>query len=182
MRHDDPPIAFAELPRQLQREIRSDHAGETGAVCIYKGILAVSRDPEVRAFSEAHMATEREHLEFFETWMPKRWHTRLTGLWRVAGWSLGALSALFGSRAVFATIRAVESFVDAHYAEQIRMLEPNPHWNPLRERLEAFRSDELEHRDDAARRLHERNGIIARAWARVVETGSAAGVIAARRL
>ena len=177
-----PAFDKLNLPLSVARELRSNHAGETGAVCIYRGILAVSRDPEVRAFSEAHMATERQDLEFFETWMPKRWHTRLTALWRSAGWSLGAVSALFGSRAVFATIRAVESFVDDHYAAQIRMLARNPHWAPLRERLEAFRSDELEHRDDASRRLEARNGIIARAWTRVVETGSAAGVIAARRL
>lgn len=177
-----PAFDKLNLPRSIARELRSDHAGETGAVCIYRGILAVSRDPEVRAFSEAHMTTEREHLEFFETWLPKRWQTRLTGLWRVAGWTLGAVSALFGSRAVFATIRSVERFVDTHYEAQIRVLARNPHWDPLRERLEAFRNDELEHRDDAARRLHERTGIIARAWGRVVETGSAAGVIAARRL
>ena len=148
---------------------------------IYRGILAVSRDDELRSFASEHMATEREHLAFFESWLPKRWQTRLTGAWKVAGWLLGAVPALFGRRAVYATIRAVESFVDAHYLAQLEAMKPNPHWDALAARLQAFRDDEIEHRDDAARRLRQ-HGLMARAWTRVVATGSAAGVMAARRL
>lgn len=32
------------LPASLVADLRSDHAGETGAVVIYRGILAVTRD------------------------------------------------------------------------------------------------------------------------------------------
>lgn len=177
-----PAFDKLNLPLSVARELRSDHAGETGAVWIYKGILAVSRDDDVRAFAEEHLETEQKHLAFFERWMPTRWHTRLTPLWKLAGWLLGALPALFGRRAVFATIRAVETFVDDHYLAQIEMLEGNRHWQSLREQLQAFRQDEIDHRDDAAARIMEHDGMIARAWARVVETGSAAGVMASRRL
>ena len=83
---------------------------------------------------------------------------------------------------MIATIGAVETFVDDHYLAQIEMLEGNRHWEPLREQLQAFRQDEIDHRDDAAARIIEHDGMIARAWARVVETGSAAGVMASRRL
>ena len=177
-----PAFDKLNLPLSVARELRSAHAGEPGAVWIYKGILAVSRDDDVRAFAAEHLETEQKHLAFFERWMPKRWHTRLTPLWKLAGWLLGALPVLFGRRAVFATIRAVETFVDDHYLAQIELLEGNRHWQPLREQLQAFRQDEIDHRDDAAARIMEHDGMIARAWARVVETGSAAGVMASRRL
>lgn len=178
-----PAFDKLNLPRSAARELRSDHAGETGAVWIYKGILAVSRDDAVRDFAEHHLATEELHLAFFEDWLPRRWHTRLTGLWKLAGWLLGALPALFGPRAVFTTIRAVESFVDLHYARQVDMLDCNPHWAPLREQLQAFRDEEIAHRDDANARLDAvSNGFGTRLWHGIVASGSAAGVIAARRI
>lgn len=177
-----PAFEKLNLPRDLARELRTDHAGETGAVWIYRGILAVSRDADLRRFAAAHLDTERRHLAFFETWLPRRWHTRLAPLWKVSGWLLGALPALLGPRAVYATIRAVESFVDRHYAAQLDMLAPNPHWRSLAAQLQDFREDELEHRDDADRRLRQHEGPLTRAWSRVVATGSAVGVMASRRL
>ena len=60
------------LPAHLAGEMRSNHAGETGAVWIYKGVLAVSRDAEIRAFAEHHLATEETHLGFFDDWLTSR--------------------------------------------------------------------------------------------------------------
>ena len=57
------------LSPHLAGEMRSNHAGETGAVWIYKGILALSFDAEIRSFAEHHLATEQEHLAFFEGWL-----------------------------------------------------------------------------------------------------------------
>ena len=50
----------------LRGDIRSDHAGEVGAVMIYRGVLAGSRDPLVREFALAHLATEQRHLAIIE--------------------------------------------------------------------------------------------------------------------
>ena len=53
------------LSHHLAQELRSDHAGETGAVYIYKGIQAVAQwrgDLELMAFAKAHGATEADHL------------------------------------------------------------------------------------------------------------------------
>jgi demethoxyubiquinone hydroxylase (CLK1/Coq7/Cat5 family) len=105
------------FPRRLRRELRTDHAGETGAVMIYHGILAVSRDPALRAFASHHLATEQRHLADIEKVVPKRWRSRLLPLWRLSGWLTGALPAFVGARATYATIQAVETFVDRHYAE-----------------------------------------------------------------
>lgn len=102
----------------MVREMRSDHAGETGAIFIYKGITAVARwrqDAELLAFAKEHGDTESEHLQLLEAWLPAYRPSRLLVPWCIAGWLTGALPALFGRRAVYRTIAAVETFVDVHY-------------------------------------------------------------------
>ena len=111
-------LVSQNLTIHLQRELRSDHAGETGAVYIYKGIVAVAQwrdDVEMLTFAKAHGATEADHLSQIEHWLPMAQRSLLLGPWRLAGWLTGALPALFGRRAVFGTIAAVETFVDHHY-------------------------------------------------------------------
>ena len=113
--------AFDHLPLNPAdlADLQSDHAGEAGAVMIYKGVLATSRDPAIRHFAAEHLATEQQHLAFFDRWLPARHHSRLLPVWKAAGWALGALAGLFGSTAVYRTVEAVETFVEAHYQAQI---------------------------------------------------------------
>jgi demethoxyubiquinone hydroxylase (CLK1/Coq7/Cat5 family) len=115
-------FAQQNITPQLLRELRSDHAGETGAVWIYRGILKVTRDPGVQHFAQTHLQTEREHLAFFERWLPRECNSLLLPLWRASGFLLGAFCALFGPRFVFVTIEAVERFVVAHSQQQIDSL------------------------------------------------------------
>ncbi len=77
----------AELPG----DIRSDHAGEMGAVMIYRGILAVSRYPAVREFARAHLRTEQRHLAIVKAMLLPGQRSLLLPLWRVAGWFTGSL-------------------------------------------------------------------------------------------
>ena len=170
------------LTDELIADLRSDHAGECGAVAIYSGILAVSRDPEVREFATAHRETERVHRAFFDQWMPKRYHSRLLPVWRAAGWLLGAFSALFGRYSVYRTIAAVETFVETHYEEQIQKMQGNPELAALTDKLRQFCAEEVEHRDDAAGRLNPPAGVVARFWSQVVGTGSSVGVALARKI
>ena len=90
--------AFSGMPRWLRAELRSDHAGEYGAVMIYRGILAISRDAQARQFAERHLVTEARHLKLMEEIVPPANRTRLLPLWHVMGWLTGALPALFGRR------------------------------------------------------------------------------------
>jgi ubiquinone biosynthesis monooxygenase Coq7 len=116
---------FESLPLTpaLISDLQSDHAGEAGAVEIYRGMLAVSRDKAVREFAMVHIRTELRHLRFFERWLPSQHHSRLLLVWRAAGWLLGATSALFGQQAAFRTVAAVETFVEGHYLAQIELME-----------------------------------------------------------
>ena len=166
-------------PDWLRRDLRSDHAGEAGAVAIYRGILAVSRNAEVREFATRHLETESRHLALMEQLVPDIDRSSLIAMWKPAGFLLGALPALFGARAVYATIGAVETFVDYHYQEQLDRLEDSPEWAHLREQLAACREDELEHRDEAYG--HVRQGLLTRLWGAFIGAGSAAAVALARR-
>jgi ubiquinone biosynthesis monooxygenase Coq7 len=66
-------------------------------------------------------------------------------LWHVAGFALGAATALMGERAAMACTVAVEEVIEEHYAGQIAALGDDE--AELRRKLTAFREDELEHRD-----------------------------------
>jgi ubiquinone biosynthesis monooxygenase Coq7 len=173
---------FPSLPPWLQQELRSDHAGEYGAVMIYRGILAISKDARIREFAEHHLVTEQKHLCLMEQIMAPAFRTRLLPIWRVMGWLTGALPALFGREAVFATIEAVETFVDRHYQQQIDRLDPDGDHGELRDTLLACQADEIQHRDEAAALRAFRRHVILRIWCAVVGWGSAAAVIAAKRI
>jgi ubiquinone biosynthesis monooxygenase Coq7 len=170
------------FPSWLIRDLRSDHAGETGAVAIYQGILAVARTSDIRRFAEAHLKTERRHLELIETALPRKSRSVFLPLWHVAGFLTGAVPALFGRKAVFATVDAVETFVEGHYVRQIDRLSRDRTHAELRAVLERCLLDERRHRDEARHRLTRRRGIILRAWCWMVGAGSSAAVAVARVL
>ena len=158
---------------------------------IYQGILAVSRDAGVRAFAERHLRTEREHLALVSAVFPRRLHSRLLPLWGVAGFVTGALPALLGARAVYATIAAVETFVDHHYQEQIDKIdnlvatadaaagESLSRWRAL---LAYCQADEVAHRDEAQAALDGALPWWLAAWRAMVGRGSAIAVKLARAI
>lgn len=181
-------------PAALKRELRTDHAGEAGAVMIYRGVLAVARDATLRAFAQHHLETESRHLALIEAVVPPSGRSRLLPLWRVAGWLTGAIPACFGPRTVYATIEAVETFVDTHYAAQLVQIDAlapdaaapvRASLGELRALLAACQQDELVHRDDARTRrgAAARTGLpgaLTAAWTWVVGAGSAGAVRVSR--
>ncbi|MEO1250756.1 MAG: demethoxyubiquinone hydroxylase family protein [Pseudomonadota bacterium] len=174
--------AIAEtLPAWLVAELRTDHAGETGAVAIYKGALAVTKSSDIIAFSQNHLRTETSHLREIETLIEPAKRSRLTPIWWALGWITGAFPALLGPRAFFATIEAVETFVDEHYQDQIDRLDAEDRCPEIRNLLDRLRLDEVAHRDDA----HDhREGApipaLLKPWLWLVDKGSRSAVAAAR--
>ena len=130
--------------------IRVDHAGEYGAKRIYQGQLAVMRrrgDGATVPLVEHMQDQEQHHLDTFAALLAARRvrPTALLPLWHLAGFALGAATAALGERAAMACTVAVEEAIDAHYARQAAVLGPEE--APLRDTIEAFRAEELEHRD-----------------------------------
>ena len=170
------------LPPWLITDLRSDHAGETGAVYIYKGILALARDKTVRDFAERHLVTEEKHLALLSSLLNRRQQTLLLPVWRLMGWLTGALPSLFGASAVYATIQAVETFVDRHYEYQIKRLSPEGPYRDLRQLLLDCQQDECAHRDEAAQLMGKKLGIGLWLWRGLVSGGSKAAVFIAKRI
>lgn len=172
----------SHLPAGLVADLRSDHAGETGAVWIYRGMLCVTRDDNVRTFARHHLQTELQHLEKMEALLPPLRRSWLLVPWRIAGFVTGALPALCGRRAVFATVAAVESFVVQHYAHQIDALAGQAGHAALRQTLIDCQRDEAAHRDEAQAHLAHPPGALLAGWCAAVGRGSALAVTLARTL
>ncbi len=173
-------IDVAHLPASLIGDLRSDHAGETGAVWIYRGVLVVARDAALRQFAAHHLATEQQHLAALQSLLPTLRRSKLLVPWRIAGFLTGLIPALFGARAVYATIHAVETFVDAHYQAQIDALGRLGTHDDLKATLQAFQRDECAHRDEAADSVTVPAGKFLSVWCRCVGKGSALAVRLAR--
>ena len=132
----------------LEEIIRVDHAGEYGATRIYDGQIAVFGKNSKIGKTIQHMADqEQEHIEKFnELIIEKRVRpTALLPLWNVAGFALGAGTALMGEKAAMACTVAVEKVIGEHYREQQELLEDDE--KELRKTIAKFEKDELEHHD-----------------------------------
>ncbi|HEY0113949.1 MAG TPA: demethoxyubiquinone hydroxylase family protein [Allosphingosinicella sp.] len=129
--------------------IRVDQAGEYGATRIYSGQLAVlGTHPASRPIARMR-SQEEAHLRTFDEMMVERGvrPTVLQPVWNLAGYWLGAATALMGPNAAMACTAAVESEIDRHYSDQLRALgkeEPD-----LASTISRFRDEELEHRETA---------------------------------
>jgi ubiquinone biosynthesis monooxygenase Coq7 len=100
----------------------------------------------------------------------------------VAGWLTGAIPSLVGPSAVYATIDAVETFVDHHYRQQIERLDAEGIFPALRDQLEQCRVDEVHHRDEARAEADHPASSALRAWCWLVGFGSQSAVKAAKIL
>ncbi len=141
------------VAQRLAEILRVDHAGELAAVAIYRGqraVLAKAPGHERLAGQLEEMeAHEVVHLARFDRLLTERGvrPTLLTPVWRLAGFALGAGTALMGDKAAHACTEAVETVIGAHYDAQVAELsdrEPD-----LAAELSAFRDEELAHRDQA---------------------------------
>ena len=130
--------------------LRVNQAGEYGATRIYAGQLAVLRPNSPAARLISRMADqEQAHLARFNALISERGvrPTALQPFWTVAGFALGAATALISEEAAMACTEAVETEIDKHYGDQLLSLgEEDPE---LAADIERFRADELEHRDTA---------------------------------
>lgn len=130
--------------------IRVDQAGEYGATRIYAGQLAVLRrnSPNSRLIQQM-AAQEGRHLKRFDALIAERRirPTALQPLWNVAGFALGAATALLSEEAALACTEAVETEIDRHYGEQLEQLGTSD--PELSRDIAEFRAEEVEHRETA---------------------------------
>uniref|UniRef100_A0A182FMK0 5-demethoxyubiquinone hydroxylase, mitochondrial n=1 Tax=Anopheles albimanus TaxID=7167 RepID=A0A182FMK0_ANOAL len=131
--------------------LRVDHAGEVGANQIYRGQMAVLGHTKAGKTIQHMWEQEKVHKEEFDRLLYK-YRARPTALlpfWNVAGFALGAGTALLGEKAAMACTVAVESVIVEHYNDQLRQLMDDPNFTDkeLLATIRRFRDEEQEHHD-----------------------------------
>ena len=166
----------------LEEIIRVDHAGEFGATRIYDGQIAIFGKSSKIGKTIQHMADqEQEHIDKFnELILEHRVRpTALLPIWNVAGYALGASTALLGEKAAMACTVAVEKVIGEHYQEQINLLEDDH--KDLKKTISKFRDDELEHHDIGIE--HDAESAIGyRLMSRVIEFGCKTAIAISKKV
>jgi 3-demethoxyubiquinol 3-hydroxylase len=141
-------VASSSLPGRL---IKVNHAGEHGAVNIYRAQSLVCRltAPELVAQLREFQRHEEGHEERFRAYLGRAGVRRCRSyhFCGLGGYVLGFLTALFGRSAVAATTVAVERVVLRHLEIQLRELEgldPDAH-----AAVASIIDEEREHHDSA---------------------------------
>ena len=166
----------------LDEIIRVDHAGEYGATRIYDGQIAVFGKNSKIGKTIQHMADqEQEHIEKFnELLIEKRVRpTALLPLWNIAGFALGAGTALIGEKAAMACTVAVEKVIGEHYREQQDLLEDDE--KELKKTIAKFEKDELEHHDIGLEHDAE-NAPGYKVMTKVIEIGCKAAIAISKKI
>lgn len=154
--------------KMVDKFVRVDHAGELGADRIYAGQMAILGENHRISQETTKIASKIVgHTKVGPTikhmWEQEKVHrnemerlimkhrvrpTIMMPFWNVAGFMLGATTALMGEKAAMACTVAVETVIVEHYNDQLRQLMDSP--NPDKELLETitkFRDEEQEHHD-----------------------------------
>ncbi|HEX8623637.1 MAG TPA: demethoxyubiquinone hydroxylase family protein [Allosphingosinicella sp.] len=108
------------------RIMKVDHAGEHGAICIYRAQIAIARwrAPEIVSELEDFLAHERRHRSRFGAELQRRGARRCRSYaWcGLGGFVLGAATGVAGRQAIAATTVAIERVVLRHMREQVEAL------------------------------------------------------------
>jgi ubiquinone biosynthesis monooxygenase Coq7 len=133
--------------KTIQRILKVNHAGEYGAIRIYKAQLWVARkrNPDLVDFLEDTLNHEIEHCALFAKAMPERQTRpcRIMSLWGNGGYVLGFLTAILGSQSIWICTSAVEEAVHKHLEDQLRFLRGKD--ENLVELIDSIKEEELGH-------------------------------------
>lgn len=146
-----PKPYFHNKNRVIDEILRVNHAGEYGAVRIYKGqISGIQSASTMHPLLQHMLEGEERHLAYFNNQI-KSHHSRPTvflPLWHLGGYMMGKISALIGPKTAMLCTEAVEDVIDEHYRSQKKVLYDIGETD-LAKKIEEFRLEELEHRDTA---------------------------------
>jgi len=134
------------------RIIKVNHAGEFGAINIYRaqiGVARLFRQPHLAMLRE-FIAHEKKHLQIFGDELARRGVRRCRSYWLcgIGGFVLGLVTALLGRKGVMACTAAVETVVTRHLEQQLDVLDRIGD-HEARTAVQAILADEEEHRDTA---------------------------------
>lgn len=139
----------------IARILKVNHAGEYGAIRIYRAQIYVARwlHKELVPFLSEMLGHEIDHCRQFHLAMPSRQARpcRAMSAWSLGGYVLGCATALMGQNAVMACTKAVEQTVHRHLSEQLRFLKTRD--KALHDVIATIQIEEASHLDWAESRL-----------------------------
>lgn len=137
--------------KDVERILRVDHAGECGAIRIYRSQIAIARvfQPQCVAALSEMLTHELRHFRTFDDLLKSRGirHCYALPLWMAGGWILGSLTALLGERAIWVCTAAIENTVNDHLEHQVATL--SDHDPEALAAVESIRRDEEAHEEHA---------------------------------
>lgn len=151
-------------PRDRQtiaRIVRVNHAGEHGAIRIYRAQIAIAdrRWPDAAATLRQMLSHEEEHCAAFLEAMPARRARpcRAMWLWGLGGSILGFTTTIAGRQGVWICTAAVEAAVHRHLDDQLVFLKERD--GELHDLIMSIREEELSHLRHAEEQLAQPNRI-----------------------
>ena len=153
----DQQIRFAPREKKIEQVNRAERLLaeiKPGKIYTYEYICYRITDFRPESSANAKLiqrmaAQEQRHLARFDSLMAERRvrPTALQPLWNVAGFALGAVTALISEEAALACTEAVETEIDRHYQRQLDEL---GNQDPvLSADIAEFQAEEVEHRESA---------------------------------
>jgi ubiquinone biosynthesis monooxygenase Coq7 len=160
-------------PALVLRDIlRVDHAGEYGAIRIYRAQIAIAhwRAPDLVAMLQDALGDETRHRDLFDAGLRERGlrPCDMLPLWGVGGTLLGTGTALLGRDAILTCTEAVERTVHRHMDDQVAWLMPRE--PRLTTAIAAIRDEEVDH----LHRAQRERGTATAAWLRLLDITVAA--------
>lgn len=157
-------------PALVLRDIlRVDHAGEYGAIRIYRAQIALARwrAPDLVAMLRDALADETRHRDRFDAGLRQRGlrPCDMLPLWGIGGTLLGAGTALLGREAILTCTEAVERTVHRHMDDQVAWLAPRE--PDLATAIAAIRDEEVDHLLEAQGRRATATPVL---WLRMLDT------------
>src|SRR5262245_5737811 len=147
--------ASAAEQRTIARILKVNHAGEYGAIRIYRAQAWVARwlYPDVVGFLEQTLQHEIRHYSLFQTAMQARGARpcRVMSLWGNGGLVLGFLTALMGRQGIWICTAAVEAAVHRHLDDQLEFLRRRD--AELAGLIQSIQGEELSHLEHARARI-----------------------------
>lgn len=131
----------------IARILKVNHAGEYGAIRIYKAQLFIAQilHPDLVPFLTKTLADEISHCILFRDAMTPRGARPCSAmwLWSWGGYALGLGTALMGRNGIMLCTEAVEDAVHHHMNDQIAFLSGKD--DALKDLIETIKIEELEH-------------------------------------
>ena len=144
--------------RTISRIVKVNHAGEFGAIRIYRSQLWIAQRlyPDVVPFLRDTLGHENRHCRAFRAAMPSRQSRpcRIMALWGNGGYVLGLVTGLMGRQGIWICTEAVEQTVHRHLEDQLPYLSNRD--ETLKALIVDIQRDELQHLSNAQQQLNRK--------------------------